>query len=339
MSGARMRAGFYTRTGPAAEVLEIGQIERPEPGPDEVLVRVAFSGVNPSDVKARAGARGPAPFPRVVPHSDGAGIVEAVGANVPAARIGERVWLWNAAWQRPGGSNAEYVALPAAQAVPLPESASLEAGACLGIPAMTAHACVFSDGPVAGQWVMVTGGAGSVGAYAVRMARLGGARVIATVSSEAKAAQARAAGAETVIDYRREDVAERVRAATEGRGVARIVEVEFGGNLAISRQVLAQGGVIAAYGSMADPEPRLPFYPMMFASQTLRMMLIYILPPEARAHAVADITRWLAEGALSHRIARRFALEQTAEAHAFVEAGARSGAVLVEMDGDAPPQP
>lgn len=323
-----MRACFYDRTGPAAEVLTPGDLPDPSPGPGEVLVRVAFSGVNPSDVRARAGARAMG-FARVVPHSDGSGVVEAVGEGVNPRRLGERVWLWNAQWGRPFGTCAELVALPEAMAVALPEGVALEEGACLGIPAQTAHACVFGDGSVEGRTVLVSGGGGTVGAYAVTMARLGGARVIATAGGPATEARAREAGAHEVVS-RHGDAAAEVRALAPD-GVDRIVEVEFGENLSLIQAVLKPNGTVAAYGSAARREPVLPFYPMMFAGTTLRMVLVYILPPEARARALADITRWLEEGRLSHRIAATFPLERTAEAHEMVERGGRVGSVLVEV--------
>ena len=329
---AKMRAMTYERTGAARTVLELRELPRPEPGPGEVLVRVAVSGVNPSDAKTRAGARAPIAYPLVIPHSDGAGRIEAVGAGVDPARLGQRVWLWNAAWGRAFGSCAEFVALPEAQAVPLPDGASYAEGACLGIPAQTAHRCLFADGPVEGLRVLVTGGAGAVGGYAVQMARLAGAaQVLTTVSGEAKAAFAQSLGAQAVINYRAPAVAEAVLAASGGQRVDRIVEVEFGGNLALSRAVLADNGVIAAYGSMADPEPVLPFYPMMFAGQVLRMVLVYKLPEAARAAAIADLNRWLAASALRHPVALSVPLAETAAAHEAVEGSDRMGAVLVEV--------
>ena len=326
-----MRVIEYDRPGPP-DVLTLAERDRPEPGPGEVLVKMAVSAVHPTDVKARAGARGPLSFARVTPHSDGAGRIAAVGGGVTPARIGERVWLYNAAWKRAQGTAAEYVALPAVQAVPLPAGVSYDAGACLGIPAQTAHACLFADGPLNGADVLVTGGAGTVGAYAIQMAKRDGARVITTVSSPEKADFARAMGADGVVDYRREDAAAAILAATEGRGVERIVEVEFGGNLAQSRAVLRDGGVIAAYGSMAAPEPVLPYYPMMFAGVAVRMVLVYTLAPRLRAAGLGALAAWA--GRLQHPVARRWPLEEAAAAHAFVESGARIGVVLVDIDPD-----
>lgn len=327
-----MRAVWYQETGPASQVLRCGDLEDPQPGPGEVRVRVKASGVNPSDVKARAGARGAIAFARVIPHSDGAGEIDAVGAGVPADRMGERVWIWNAAWQRANGTCAQYVCLPAEQAVRLPPGTDWDGGACLGIPASTACHAVFADGDVAGQTILVTGGAGAVGHYAIQLARWGGARVIATVSGEAKARHAEAAGAHAVIKYRAPDAAQAILAANGGKPVDRIVEVEFGGNLAISSAVIAPGGVIAAYGSMADPEPRLPFYPLMFNHVTIRAMLVYRLSAGERARVIDRLNRALGEGALHHAIAQRFALGDTARAHEAVESGALIGNVVIEVD-------
>lgn len=327
-----MRAAWYERNGAAREVLTLGERATPAPAAGEVLVRVHASGVNPSDVKTRAGTRGGMAFPLIIPHSDGAGVVAGVGAGVDGGRVGQRVWLWNAAWRRPHGTCAEYIALPADQAVPLPDGVTFAEGACLGIPASTACHAVLGDGPVAGQTILVTGGAGAVGHYAIQFARRGCARVIATVSGPAKADQARAAGADIVLDYRRQDVAAELLALTGGAGVDRIVEVEFGGNLAASAQVLAQGGTIAAYGSMAEPEPRLPFYPLMYRHARLHFLIVYLLAPAERARVLAHLAEALAEGALRHRVAARFPLTEVAAAHEAVETGQIVGNVVVTLD-------
>ena len=327
-----MRAVWYETTGPAEAVLRHSVLDDPTPGPGEVRVRVRASGVNPSDVKSRSGARGPMAFARVIPHSDGAGEIDAIGAGVDAARLGTRVWLWNAAWRRAHGTCADHVCVPADQAVPLPANTGFDAGACLGIPASTACHAVFADGDVSGQTVLVTGGAGAVGHYAIQLARWGGARVIATVSGDEKAAVARAAGAHAVINYRAGDTAAAILDAAGGARVDRIVEVEFGGNLAVSAAVLAPGGVIAAYGSMADPAPHLPFYPLMFNHVTLRMMLVYLLTAPERARVIGRLTDALEAGVLHHLIAARFALADTARAHEAVESGALIGNAVVLID-------
>lgn len=254
-----MRVAWYEETGAAETVLQLGEQDAPAPAAGEVQVRIKASGINPSDVKTRAGARGPLAFALVIPHSDGAGIIEAVGAGVDAARVGERVWLWNAAWKRAHGTACELITLPAEQAVTLPDNTDFDAGACLGIPGSTACYGVFADGSVKDKCVLVTGGAGAVGHYAIQLAKWGGAKVIATVSSDAKGEFAKAAGADLVVNYKQQDVAAQVMEATAGQGVDRIVDVEFGGNLDVSKAVLGVGGTICTYGSMGDPTPTLPF--------------------------------------------------------------------------------
>jgi NADPH:quinone reductase len=326
-----MKAAFYDRNGPADEVLQMAELPMPAPGPGEVLVRVKASGVNPSDVKSRSGLRAKMSWPRIVPHSDGAGVIEAIGTGVDPARVGERVWLWNGQWQRPFGTAAEYVALPSFQAPHLPDGVLYEAGACLGIPAMTAHRCVFADGPVVGQTILVTGGAGAVGHYAIQLARWGGARVIATVSGADKAAHAKAAGADHIVNYKTDDVAQAVKDITKDQGADRAIEVEFGGNLATTLACLKTNGVIASYASSAVMEPKLPFYPMMFQGITLRMVLVYILPEAARRQSIQDINQALVQGALVHAIAETFPLEKIAAAHQAVESGKAIGNVVVTI--------
>lgn len=325
-----MRAVSYTQTGPADTVLELGERPAAEPGAGEVRVAVAWSGVNPSDVKTRAGARTKTlPFERIVPHSDGAGVIDAVGEGVDPARVGERVWLWNAAWGRPDGTAAEYVVLPAQQAVKLPDGVDLEVGACMGIPGLTAYHAVHVNGGVAGQTVLVAGGAGAVGYYAIQMARLDGAAiVITTVSSEEKAAVAREAGADTVINYRTEDVVDRVKALTGGKGVDRIIEVEFSGNAAKDLDMIRADGQIVVYGSDA-PTVEVPFMPSIVKNVCVQFFIVYNLDDDARRRSVNGVNRLLEAGALSHRIARRLPLEQCAEAHRLVEERAVIGNVVV----------
>jgi len=212
-----MRAAWYERTGPAREVLVVGEMPDPEPGPGEVRVKLATSGVNPSDWKARTGSR-PMIAPRVIPHSDGAGVIDKVGDGVPPARVGERVWVWNGQWKRPFGTCATMIAVPGAQAVKLADDVSFEAGACFGIPLLTAYRALTTDGSVAGKRVLVTGGAGSVGHYAIQLARLlGAAQILTTISSEEKAQHARAAGADAAINYKTEDVVERTKLRLDRR--------------------------------------------------------------------------------------------------------------------------
>jgi len=329
-----VKAAFYERAGAARDVLTVGELPDPVAGPGEVLVRVAVSSVHPSDVKLRAGGRPGVDgigWPRIVPHSDGRGLIEAVGDGVDAGRMGQRVWLWNGQWQRAHGTCAELIALPAAQAVPLPDAASFADGACMGIPAMTAHACLFPEGSPAGKTVLVTGGAGAVSFYAIQMAKAAGARVLTTVSSEDKAEYARGAGADHAIDYRREDVAQAIMVATDGYGIDHAVDLEFGSNIDALAQVIRPNGAIVAYGSAALREPVLPFYTLMFKRVTVRTELVYLLPDAPRAEGVAYLTAALERGTLKHAIAAEMPLEEVVAAHELVESGARRGCVLVTL--------
>jgi NADPH2:quinone reductase len=323
-----MRAAYYEKNGPAREVLRVGEVEDVQPGPGEVRVRLATSGVNPSDVKSRAGLNRKIAFPRVIPHSDGAGEIERVGAGVPASRVGERVWVWNGQWRRAFGTAAEAVVLPAEQAVPLPAKISLEAGACLGIPAYTAWQAVEYAGLGAGASVLIAAGAGAVGHYAIQFAKRKGATVITTISSPAKADLARAAGADHTIDYRREDVGERVMALTAKRGVDAVIEMDLAANAKLLPGVLKPDGVVAVYGGSAA-EPAIPFQFLLQNSITLRFFIVYLMPAQLRARATAEITRLLEQGALIHNVAQTFALADIVAAHEAVESGKAMGNVVV----------
>ncbi|CAA9278832.1 MAG: Quinone oxidoreductase [uncultured Acetobacteraceae bacterium] len=325
-----MRAVFYDRQGPPAEVLRLGDLPRPEPEPGEVRVRLLASGVNPADCKRRAGQGYGMEFPRVVPNSDGAGVVDALGPGADGAPPpGSRVWLYNAQRGRPFGTAAEFTCVPADCVSPLPDDVPFDVGACLGIPAMTAHRCLFADGPLTGLGVLVTGGGGAVGNYAVQFARWGGAAlVLATAGAGWQAEDARDAGAHAVID-RREDVAARVREATDGRGVDRVVEVDFGGNAAVWSAVLANNGVVAAYASGGDPAPSIAFSTLMRRNIAVRTVMLNNAPLASRRRAQADIVAWLREAPRLHRIAGSFPLAETAAAHAAVEAGGKRGTVVV----------
>lgn len=327
-----MRAAFYTRKGPAADVLEVGSLDLPVPGPGEVRVRVRTSGVNPSDVKNRNGFyNDPMPFPLIVPHSDGAGEVDAVGRGVDGRRIGERVWLWNAQFGRPFGSAAEYVVLPGEQAVLLPSGTDFAAGACLGVPALTAYRAITIDGSVAGQTVLVSGGAGAVGHYAVQFAKRKGARIIATVSTDAKAAHVRAAGADEVVNYRTEDVAARIAALTDGRGADRIVEMEFGINLPLLTKILARHGTVYVVGSAQKIEPSIHVQQLLLHNVTLHFRSVYWLPTAVRMAAIADITGMMERGELIHAIGARYPLAEIARAHEAVEQASAIGNVVVDV--------
>jgi NADPH2:quinone reductase len=325
-----MRAVWYERNGPAREVLQVGEMADPEPGPGEVRVRLKTSGANPSDWKTRSGSR-PMVAPRVIPHSDGAGVIDRVGASVDPGRMGERVWIWNGQWKRPFGTAAELITLPAEQAVPLPDEASFEVGACLGIPALTAHRALTVDGSPEAQTILVSGGAGAVGHYAIQMAKLLGARtVIATVSSDEKARHATGAGADATINYKTEDVPARVRELTGGRGVDRVVEVDVAGNAQLLPQIVAQDGLCVAYGTN-DPRPCFDFGPMIVRGIAVRFFVVYELSPAARARGIEDLTRWLKAGQLQHAIGTVLPLEQTAEGHEILEQGRNLGNVVLRI--------
>ena len=323
-----MRAAYYEKNGAAREVLRIAEVETPEPGPGEVRVRLAASGVNPSDVKSRAGSMRKIAFPRVIPHSDGAGEIDRVGEGVAPSRVGERVWVWNGQWRRPFGTAAQSIVLPAQQAVPLPANISMEAGACLGIPAYTAYQAVVLAGCEAGSSVLVAGGAGAVAHYAIQFAKKRNATVITTVSSPTKAEIARRAGADHVIDYRREDVGERVMAITGERGVNAVIELDLGANARLLPAVLAPNGIVAIYGSGA-PEVSIPFPFLLQNSIAMQFFLVYMMPSQLRARATADITRLLERGELVHNVAQTFELGAIVAAHEAVESGKAMGNIVV----------
>jgi NADPH2:quinone reductase len=244
--GRNVFAAWYERTGPAAEVIKVGELGAPKPGSGEVLVRLYASGVNPADVKRRSGWRNVNDhFDRIIPHGDGASVIEAVGAGIPRSRVAERVWVHQMKDQN-SGTAAEYATVPSDQADPLPDHLSFAEGACLGVLAVTAYQAVMRDGPVTGQTLLVAGGAGAVAHYAIQFAKLSDAKVITTVSSEEKATHAKTAGADHLINYKTEDVVARVLDLTDGAGVDRIVEVDFGANLPIDVPLIKPSGVIAS---------------------------------------------------------------------------------------------
>jgi NADPH:quinone reductase len=326
-----VRAVWYERSGPAADVLAYGEMPTPSAGPGEVRVRLEASGVNPADIYRRAGAYRGMEFVRVIPNSDGAGIVDQVGDGVTRLKVGQRVWLFNG--QRNGrafGTAAEYVALSEHLVTPLPDSVSFAQGATLGIPAMTAWCCLFCDGPIAGQTVLVTGGAGAVGHYAVQLAKWGGARVIATVSSAAKGEQARLAGADLVVNYKADDVIAEVLAFTGQRGVDRVVDVDFGGNIATTLKLMAMNSTVAVYATNGNRNPIVPMRELMEKCIALRTLVLFALPLPLLAAAQADISKWLAAAARIHNIAAQFPLSETAQAHLAVEKGDKLGTVIVD---------
>lgn len=328
-----MKAAVYSAFGAAADVLTVEEMDRPEPGPGEVRVRMRFSAPNPSDVKARAGTRPgvvkPA-FPTIVPHSDGSGVIDAVGEGVEGARIGQRVWIWNGQWLRPFGTCADYITLPAAQAVAMPDDVTFEQGAVLGIPGLTAAQAVFGGGNIVGQTVLISGGGGTVGYLAVQLAKWGGARVIAT-GSPRDFDRISAAGAEVVLDYRSETLAADVLAANEGALMDMSVEVEFGVNIAMIADVMKPNGRVAIYGSALDMTPSIPFGPILFKALTLDVILIYLQTDADRAMCIAKLHDAIADGGLTIPVQEVFALDDVVKAQEAVEAGGRAGAVLVKL--------
>jgi len=329
-----MRGAYYEKKGPAAKVLVVGELPEPQPAPGEVRVRVQVSGINPTDTKLRGGWDGAMemPFPRVVPHQDGAGVIDRVGAGVSAARLGERVWIYEAQRGRAFGTCAEYVSIPAEHAVPLPEAASFESGACLGIAGMTAHRCLFQDGGIQGQTVLVAGGAGAVGQGAIQLAKWSGARVVATVSRVEQEKVAREAGADLVVNRKSEDPSARIRAFTRGAGVDRVVEVAFEANLELNRAVLKPNGVISTYSSgPPDSAPRIPFTAVMRQCITLHFILVYVMPREAHQSAARDLNAALEAGRYRPHVAQVFELAETAAAHEAQESGATVGKLLVSL--------
>ena len=327
-----MKAISFAEFGPANQVLKVSEWPTPEPGPGEVLVKLHTTGVNPSDVKKRAGG-----FPNllddgpVIPHSDGAGVIEGVGSGVPTSRIGERVFVYQAQHARLHGTAADYVAIDTLRAPGLPDNTAFDVGACVGIPILTAHRCVFADGDVADQWVLVTGGAGRVGHYAIQLAQRAGARVIATASNEADALACREAGTEQVVNHREPGWGRQVVEQLGGFQIDRAIDVEFGANLPELLDCLRTGATIATYSSTVVPEPSLPFRTMMFMDLTVRMIIVYAMPEMAKARAVADTQALLAENGLRHRIAQTLPFSEMARAHEIIEEGSVRGCVVVTL--------
>lgn len=326
-----MKAAYYERQGKASEVLRLGDLPVPLPGPGEVRVCIHASGLNPSDIKARTGFSGPSAFSLVIPHQDGAGVIDAVGPGVAPTRVGERVWVFEAQYRRPFGTAAEYAVVPAHQAVPLPGNVSFEVGACLGVPALTAHRCLFADGDIKDRALLVQGGAGAVGTAAILLAKWAGAWVAATVSTPDQADAARRAGADLVIDRWSEDVAAIVKLHTGQRGVDRIVDVSLQDNFDIDMASLAGGGIISAYavGAAAD-QLSLPLLKAMIAGCLLRFVYIYTVPAAAKSAAVSAITQCLEDGAYTPTIGMQVPLDAIVDAHEAQETGRMIGKIIVK---------
>jgi NADPH2:quinone reductase len=328
-----MKAAFYDKQGPASDVLNIGELPDPEPRLGEVRIRVAVSGINPSDIKTRTGFAGVTmPYKRIVPHQDGAGVIDRVGPGVPESRLGEKVWIYEAQTGRSAGTAAQYVVVPATNAIALPKGVSFEVAACLGIPALTAHRCLFADGELRGRKVLVQGGAGAVGTAAILLAKWAGAWVATTVSRPEQEAAALGAGADLVINRRTQDVAAVVRKATDNTGVDRIVDVDLIANLETDLACLAPSGVISAYATeVPSAVLSIPFLRAMFSGFVFRYVFVYSMPEEARREAIKDVNACLAAGAYRPVIGMRVPLERLAEAHEAQESGRVVGKIVVEI--------
>ena len=324
-----MQAAFYVKQGPAREVLQIGEQPTPEPGPGEVRVHLKTSGANPSDWKSRSGRTAPMSAPLIIPHSDGAGDIDRVGPGV-ANRIGERVWIWNGQWRRSHGTAAEYIVLPSTQAVPLPANIGYAEGACFGIPALAALQAVRLTEPSPVSTVMIVGGAGSVGHYAIQFAKMRGARIITTVSGPEKAAHARKAGADEIINYRTENVSQRVKTLTDGRGVDALIELDVSTNGKDYPNILRPHATVVVYG-MSSIESTLPTLWLMRNSITLRLFLVYDLSVADREACLAELGALLQSNRLIHTVGRRLPLREIALAHELSERGEVIGNIVLDI--------
>ena len=327
-----MNAFWFEAFGDAAVSLISGAQPKPKAEQGQVLVKISTTGINPSDVKKRAGA-----FSNlldaglVIPHSDGAGVIESVGEGVEGSRVGERVFVYQAQYGRRFGTAAEYVAVDSIRAPRLPDTASFEVGACIGIPMMTAHRCVFADGGVRGQNILVTGGAGRVGYYAIQLAKWGGANVVATASNPADKATCLEVGADFVVNHRESGWGDAVLTLIGDEKINRVVDVEFGANLPELLNCLATGATIATYSSTQVREPKLPFLQMMFMDLPIRMVIVYAMPEEAKVQAIDDICHLLDSSALQHRVAHCLPFEEMVRSHELIEQGGFSGCVVVSV--------
>jgi len=323
-----MKAAYYERNGTAREVLKVGDVETSRPGAGEVRVKVAVSGVNPSDVKSRQGSIRKIAYPRVIPHSDGAGVIDEVGAGVSKTRVGERVWVWNGQWKRPFGTAAEFIVLPATQAVTLPEKVSFDAGACLGIPAMTAAHAIALAGIDKGATILVSGGAGAVSQYLLQFAKAKGAVCLTTISSPEKSKAAQEAGADHTIDYKRENVGDRVMELTGKRGVDVVIEMDLAANAKLLPAVMRPKGSVIIYGT--GPEATIPAAFCLVNSIRMQFFLVYELDATERERAIAIIDSALKQGVLLNRVAQpTYKLEDIAAAHEAVERGSLGNVLMV----------
>ena len=327
-----MKAITYSEFGVSTDVLKVKELPIPKVSKDEVLVALEFSGSNPSDAKSRAGNRPgitKPQFEQIVPNSDGSGIITAVGEAVDKSRIGQRVWIWNGQWQRPNGTAAEYISVPSAQAVEMPENMSFETGACLGIPGLTASYCTLGDGALSGKTVFVSGGAGAVGHTCIQLAKWSGATVIAS-GSESGFQHIREAGADHVFDYRDPDLSKKILDICPP-GVDRAIEVEFGENVTLLHKIVKQNGEISLYGGAKNMTPTFPFGPYLFKALKINIALIYILPKQDRDLAIKALHDAHSEGALKMAVGNVFSLEECALSHDATLTPGRKGSVLLKI--------
>ena len=326
-----MRAAFYDMLGEANKVFKVGEVPTPIPTEGEVRVKLKTSGVNPSDWKARQNGRGgKLPFPLIIPHSDGAGVIDMVGRGVNKDRVGKRVWLMNGQWGRPYGTAAEYICIESKYVIDLPDSVNMHEAACFGIPFMTAHRAVMFDGPISDQTILVQGGAGAVGHYAIQVAKANGARVIANVSSEKKVNYAQEAGADEVINYKTENISERIKVITDGIGVNRIIELDIATNGPTYSKVLAKHGTVILYGTskvMANFEAA----DFFFKWASLKGFIVYTISDAQRKEGVIALNKMLMENSLETIIARTFTLDNIVDAHEMVGLANHIGNVVIDL--------
>ena len=326
-----MKAIWYEKQGDASEVLIFGEMDKPVPQNNEVLVKVSFSGLNPSDTKRRSGFRGQKQaFPKIIPHSDGSGIIEAVGSNVNKNRVGERVWLYSAQWQRPFGTAADFVCVPSSLAIALADTTSLEIGATIGIPALTAYAGLFKYSNLNGATILITGGGGSVGNCAIQMAKYAGAHVISSVSGPEKMTAALNAGADNVLRYDTPHFVEEVLDITAGRKLDLIFDVAFGHNIEANLNIIKEHGILSTYASDNKSIAEIPFQKFLQMNLSIYSVFMYLLEDKMMQDAVQFITNWQIDLGIKPFIAKQYHLSETALAHQDLESGAIIGNIIIE---------
>jgi len=328
----KMKAAFYEKQGAATDVLKVQEIDIPLPGPGQVRVKVVVSGVNPSDIKTRTGFTGGMQYSKVIPHQDGAGIIDSVGEGVNFNRINERVWIYEAQYKKNDGSAAQYVVVDAQRAIFLPDDITFEVGASLGVPALTAHYCLFADSDLRGKRILVQGGAGAVGEAAVLLAKWAGAWVAATVRDIEDKQKVLSKGADLVIHMGIENVEDEIRRATNGEGVFKIVEVDLAANFQSDVICLGNNGVICTYSvSTPDQKVKVPILDLIKYNASLRFAYVYTIPEVSKRKAIEDITSCLLEGKYQPTIGLQFPLDQIHQAHEALEMRKVKGKILVTM--------